>query len=54
MVPEWRWKPHIVRAAFRSYVIGDGASVASAEAHVIASDGRALERMPLVARGKRA
>jgi 3',5'-cyclic AMP phosphodiesterase CpdA len=43
-----------VRAGFNAYVIADDGSVTSADAHVIAPDGRTLERLPLRARGGRA
>lgn len=36
-----------VRAGFNAYALRDDGSLASAEAHVLAADGRALERTPL-------
>lgn len=41
--------PHpAVRAGYNAYTIRDDGTVASAEAHVLAPDGRTLERIPLV------
>lgn len=41
--------PHpAVRAGYNAYTLRDDGTVASAEAHVVASDGRTLVRMPLV------
>ena len=47
--------PHpMVRAGFNAYTMTDEGGLVAAEAHVVASDGRTLQRMPLPDRPERA